>query len=117
MYSITQSGQCLRHLLRDEEGAQVVEYALIIAVVSIALVLAIQGLAGGKTVIIASARRPAVMNEATTVRPDSMIVTGAPVVAGATPRTASMAAWVSRSIAGQSGAATNLRATATSSGE
>ena len=48
MYSITQSGQCLRHLLRDEEGAQVVEYALIIAVVSIALVLAIQGLAGGK---------------------------------------------------------------------
>jgi pilus assembly protein Flp/PilA len=48
MYSITQSGQRLRHLLRDEEGAQVVEYALIIAVVSIALVLAIQGLAGGK---------------------------------------------------------------------
>ena len=31
---------------RDEEGAQVVEYALIIAVVSIALVLALKGLAG-----------------------------------------------------------------------
>jgi pilus assembly protein Flp/PilA len=33
--------------VRDEEGAQVVEYALIIAVVSIALVLAIQGLTNG----------------------------------------------------------------------
>ena len=32
--------------VRDEEGAQVVEYALIIAVVSIALVLALRGLAG-----------------------------------------------------------------------
>ena len=32
---------------RDEEGAQVVEYALIIAVVSIALVLALKGIAGG----------------------------------------------------------------------
>ena len=32
---------------RDEEGAQVVEYALIIAVVSIALVLALQALGGG----------------------------------------------------------------------
>jgi len=31
-------------LLRDEEGAQVVEYALIIAVVSIALVVALKGL-------------------------------------------------------------------------
>ena len=31
---------------RDEEGAQVVEYALIIAVVSIALVLALKTLAG-----------------------------------------------------------------------
>ena len=48
MYSITQSSLRLQHLLRDDEGAQVVEYALIIAVVSIALVLAIQGLAGGK---------------------------------------------------------------------
>ena len=32
---------------RDEEGAQVVEYALIIAVVSIVLVIALQGLGGG----------------------------------------------------------------------
>lgn len=32
---------------KDEEGAQVVEYALIIAVVSIALVLALQSLGGG----------------------------------------------------------------------
>ena len=32
---------------RDEEGAQVVEYALIIAVVSIALVLALQALSTG----------------------------------------------------------------------
>ena len=32
---------------RDEEGAQVVEYALIIAVVSIALVIALRGLTGG----------------------------------------------------------------------
>ena len=33
---------------RDNEGAQVVEYALIIAVVSIALVLALQALGGGQ---------------------------------------------------------------------
>ena len=32
--------------VRDEEGAQVVEYALIIAVVSIALVLALKALTG-----------------------------------------------------------------------
>ena len=32
---------------RDEEGAQVVEYALIIAVVSIALVIALKALGGG----------------------------------------------------------------------
>jgi pilus assembly protein Flp/PilA len=32
---------------RDEEGAQVVEYALIIAVVSIALVIALKGISGG----------------------------------------------------------------------
>ncbi|WP_424949178.1 Flp family type IVb pilin [Comamonas terrigena] len=38
----------MHHFLKDEEGAQVVEYALIIAVVSIALVLALQGLAGGR---------------------------------------------------------------------
>lgn len=35
---------------RDEEGAQIVEYALIVAVVSIALVLALQAIgAGGST--------------------------------------------------------------------
>ena len=33
--------------LRDEEGAQIVEYGLIIAVVSIALVIALQALANG----------------------------------------------------------------------
>ena len=33
---------------RDEEGAQIVEYALIIAVVSILLVIALSGLAGGQ---------------------------------------------------------------------
>jgi pilus assembly protein Flp/PilA len=33
--------------LRDEEGAQVVEYALIIAVVSIALVMALAKIAAG----------------------------------------------------------------------
>lgn len=32
---------------RDEEGAQIVEYALIIAVVSIALVIALSAIAGG----------------------------------------------------------------------
>jgi pilus assembly protein Flp/PilA len=37
----------IKRFIRDEEGAQVVEYALIIAVVSIALVLAIQGLTNG----------------------------------------------------------------------
>jgi pilus assembly protein Flp/PilA len=36
----------LRNFARDEEGAQVVEYALIIAVVSIALVIALANLAG-----------------------------------------------------------------------
>ena len=45
MSNILQSiGQFTRSFLRDEEGAQVVEYALIIAVVSIALVVALQGL-------------------------------------------------------------------------
>ncbi|MFL6706697.1 MAG: Flp family type IVb pilin [Massilia sp.] len=34
---------------REEDGAQVVEYALIIAVVSIALVLALKGLTTGTT--------------------------------------------------------------------
>ena len=39
----------VRSFAKDEEGAQVVEYALIIAVVSIALVIALQALtdAGG----------------------------------------------------------------------
>lgn len=40
-----QFGSSFRTFIQDEEGAQVVEYALIIAVVSIALVLAIKGLA------------------------------------------------------------------------
>jgi pilus assembly protein Flp/PilA len=34
----------IRSFAKEEEGAQVVEYALIIAVVSIALVLALKGL-------------------------------------------------------------------------
>ncbi|KRB87017.1 Flp family type IVb pilin [Noviherbaspirillum sp. Root189] len=34
----------IHNFCRDDDGAQVVEYALIIAVVSIALVLALQGL-------------------------------------------------------------------------
>ena len=37
-------GQSTQGFLREEEGAQVVEYALIIAVVSIALVVALKGL-------------------------------------------------------------------------
>ncbi|WP_198087919.1 Flp family type IVb pilin [Variovorax sp. E3] len=37
-------GQSTRGLMLEEEGAQVVEYALIIAVVSIALVVALKGL-------------------------------------------------------------------------
>lgn len=36
-------GTSLNSFMKDEEGAQVVEYALIIAVVSIALVLALGG--------------------------------------------------------------------------
>lgn len=48
MYLSTQWSGAVHHFLKDEEGAQVVEYALIIAVVSIALVLGIQGLAGGQ---------------------------------------------------------------------
>ncbi len=35
--------------LREEEGSQVIEYALIIAVVSIALVAALKGLTTGTT--------------------------------------------------------------------
>ena len=37
----------LRPFAREEDGAQVVEYALIIAVVSIALVIALKALGGG----------------------------------------------------------------------
>lgn len=44
---INKGAQALRRFAADEEGAQVVEYALIIAVVSIALVLAIKGLTNG----------------------------------------------------------------------
>lgn len=44
MSHIAQFGHSLLSFARDEEGAQVVEYALIIAVVSIALVLALQAL-------------------------------------------------------------------------
>lgn len=40
----------MRSFIKDDEGAQVVEYALIIAVVSIALVLALQGIATNGTV-------------------------------------------------------------------
>lgn len=39
-------GSSIRSFAKDEEGAQVVEYALIIAVVSIFLVLALRGLDG-----------------------------------------------------------------------
>jgi pilus assembly protein Flp/PilA len=38
--------QSVRSFARDEEGAQVVEYALIIAVVSIILVVALRNLTG-----------------------------------------------------------------------
>jgi pilus assembly protein Flp/PilA len=37
----------IKKFIRDEEGAQVVEYALIIAVVSIALVIALSQIAAG----------------------------------------------------------------------
>jgi len=39
--------QSVQSFLRDEEGAQVIEYALIIAVVSIGLVLALSAISGG----------------------------------------------------------------------
>ena len=41
---LTQFNNSLRSFAKDEEGAQVVEYALIIAVVSIALVVALRAL-------------------------------------------------------------------------
>ena len=39
----------IRSFAKDEEGAQVIEYALIIAVVSIVLVIALRGLTTGTT--------------------------------------------------------------------
>ena len=39
----------IRSFAKDEEGAQVIEYALIIAVVSIILVIALRGLTTGTT--------------------------------------------------------------------
>ena len=41
------ANKSIRTFVREEDGAQVVEYALIIAVVSIALVLALRGLTTG----------------------------------------------------------------------
>ena len=41
--------QSIRSFAQDDDGAQVVEYALIIAVVSIALTLALRGLTTGTT--------------------------------------------------------------------
>lgn len=41
---LTKLSTSVRSFAKEEEGAQVVEYALIIAVVSIALVAALQGL-------------------------------------------------------------------------
>jgi pilus assembly protein Flp/PilA len=38
--------QSVRSFVQDDEGAQVVEYALIIAVVSLVLVVALKGLTG-----------------------------------------------------------------------
>jgi len=44
---LTQVNNSIRSFAKDEEGAQVVEYALIIAVVSIGLVVALGGATGG----------------------------------------------------------------------
>ena len=44
---LSTASNSIRSFAKDEEGAQVVEYALIIAVVSIGLVLAMNGLSGG----------------------------------------------------------------------
>ena len=44
---LTQVNNSIRSFAKDEEGAQVVEYALIIAVVSIGLVIAMDGLGTG----------------------------------------------------------------------
>ena len=52
---------------RDEEGAQVVEYALIIAVVSIALVVALRSLGGTTSPFIAFIARVTTCLASTTV--------------------------------------------------
>ena len=52
---LTQFNKSIHSFAKEEEGAQVVEYALIIAVVSIALVVALKALTdagGGFTVFI-----------------------------------------------------------------
>ena len=41
---LTQFNNSIRSFAKDEEGAQVIEYALIIAVVSIALIVLLRGL-------------------------------------------------------------------------
>ena len=46
---ITTVGRQARRFVCEDDGAQVVEYALIIAVVSIALVLALKALGDGTT--------------------------------------------------------------------
>ena len=43
---LTQVNNSIRSFAKDEEGSQVVEYALIIAVVSIALVIALSAIGG-----------------------------------------------------------------------
>lgn len=43
---LTQVNNSIRSFAKDEEGAQVVEYALIIAVVSITLIIALRALGG-----------------------------------------------------------------------
>lgn len=57
----------LRSFVNDDEGAQIVEYALIIAVVSIALVIALQGLTTGATFTNFIARVNACLNTAACV--------------------------------------------------
>ena len=49
MNSVLRIMQHAKAFARDEEGAQIVEYALIIAVVSIALIVAIAALTTGGT--------------------------------------------------------------------
>lgn len=50
MYKLMQAAkQATQAFAREEDGAQVVEYALIIAVVSIALVIALRALTTGTT--------------------------------------------------------------------